>query len=95
MTKQNDFNALTIDQVHLKFDLSSQNVIQVAELYIVTNRASRLWLFPVMGRQFHSCKFVGASSVQYQLAQVSGAINECHRRFCSAPGADKQYGFLR
>jgi hypothetical protein len=35
--KANDFNTLIVDQVHLKFDYTSQSAIQVTELFVVTN----------------------------------------------------------
>ena len=93
--KTNDFNALKIDQVHLKFDLSSQNVIQVTELYIVTNPGKQVVVVSSDGSTIPFLQIpVGASSVQYQLAQGSAQLMNATGGFALLPGADKQYGFL-
>jgi len=93
--KTNDFNALTIAQVHIKFDLSSQNVIQVAELYIVTNPGKQVVVVSSDGSTIPFLQIPeGASSVQYQLAQGSAQLMNATGGFALLPGADKQYGFL-
>jgi len=92
--KTNDFNVLTVDQVHLKFDLSSQNVIQVTELYIVTNPGKQVVVVSSDGATIpFLASSRGAGSVQYQLAQGSAQLLECYRGVLALlPGADKQYG---
>jgi hypothetical protein len=93
--KTNDFNVLTIDQVHLKFDLSSQDVIQVTELYIVTNPSKQVVVVPSDGTTIPFMQTpVGAGSLQYQLSQGSAQLLNATGGFALLPGADKQYGFL-
>jgi hypothetical protein len=93
--KTNDFNVLTVDQVHLKFDLSSQNVIQVTELYIVTNPGKQVVVVSSDGSTIPFLQVpAGAGSVQYQLAQGSAQLLNVTGGFALLPGADKQYGFL-
>ena len=93
--KTNDFDVLTVDQVHLKFDLSSQNAIQVTELYIVTNLGNKVVVVPSDGTTIPFLQIpVGAGSVQYQLAQGSAQLLNATGGFALLPGADKQYGFL-
>ena len=93
--KTNDFNVLTVNQVHLKFDLSSQNVIQVTELYIVTNPGKQVVVVSSDGSTIPFLQVpAGAGSVQYQLAQGSAQLLNVTGGFALLPGADKQYGFL-
>jgi hypothetical protein len=93
--KTNDFNALTIDQVHLKFDLSPQDVIQVTELYIVTNPGKQVVVVSSDGSTIPFLQVpMGAGSVQYQLAQGSTQLLNALGGFALLPGSDKQYGFL-
>jgi hypothetical protein len=93
--KTNDFNVLTIDQVHLKFDLSSQDVIQVTELYIVTNPSKQVVVVPSDGTTIPFMQTpVGAGSLQYQLSQGSAQLLNATGGFALLPGTDKQYGFL-
>jgi hypothetical protein len=92
--KTNDFNGLTVDQIHLKFDLSSQNVIQVTELYIVTNPGKQVVFVTSDGTAIPFLPVpTGASSVQFQLAQGSAQLLNATGGFALLPGADKQYGF--
>ena len=93
--KTNDFNILTVDQVHLKFDVSSQNVIQVTELFIVTNPGKQVVVVSSDGTSIPFLQVpAGASSVQFQLAQGSAQLLNATGGFALLPGADKQYGFL-
>ena len=93
--KTNDFNALTMDQVHLKFDLSVKNVIRVTELYIVTNPGKQVVVVTSDGKKIPFLQTpVGATSVQYQLAQGSAQLLNSTGGFALLPGTDKQYGFL-
>ena len=93
--KTNDINVLTVDQVHLKFDLSAQNVIQVTELYIVTNPGKQVVVVPSDGSSIPFLQVpVGAGSPQYQLAQGSAQLLNATGGFALLPGSDKQYGFL-
>ena len=93
--KTNDFNGLTIDQVHLKFDLSSPTVIQVTELYVVTNPGRQVVVVSSDGSTIPFLPVpVGATGVQFQLAQGSAPLLNATGGFALLPGTDKQYGFL-
>lgn len=93
--KTNDFSDLSVDQVHLKFDLSSQNAIRVTELYIVTNPGKQVVVVSSDGTTIPFLKIPsGAGSVQYQLAQGSAQLLNATGGFALLPGTDKQYGFL-
>ena len=93
--KTNDFNVLSVDQVHLKFDLSSQKVIQITELYIVTNPGKLVLVVSSDGTTIPFLQIpVGATSVQYQLAQGGAQLLNATGGFALLPGTDKQYGFL-
>jgi hypothetical protein len=93
--KTNDFNGLTLDQVHLKFDLSSQNVISVTELYIVTNPGKQVVFVTSDGTAIPFLPIpTGASGMQFQLAQGSAQLLNATGGFALLPGSDKQYGFL-
>jgi uncharacterized membrane protein len=75
--------------------LSSQNAIQVTELYIVTNLGNKVVVVPSDGTTIPFLQIpVGAGSVQYQLAQGSAQLLNATGGFALLPGADKQYGFL-
>ena len=93
--KTNAFNALTLDQVHLKFDLSSQNGISVTELFIVTNPGKQVVFVTSDGTAIPFLPIpTGASGVQFQLAQGSAQLLNATGGFALLPGSDKQYGFL-
>ena len=90
----NDFKELTVDQVHIKFDYSSQSVLQVSELYIVTNPGKQVLVVSSTGTTIPFLQTpVGASNVQYQLAQGSAQLLNATDGFALLPGTDKQYGF--
>jgi hypothetical protein len=90
-----DISALTSSQVHVKFDMSSQSVIQVTELYIVINSGSQVLIIASDGT---SIPFIqvpqGASDVQYQLASGSAPLLSASKGFALLPGAEKQYGIV-
>ncbi len=90
-----DINTLTLSQVHIKFDLSSQNIIQVTELYIVINSGPQALVVASDGM---SIPFIqvpqGASDVQYQLASGSAPLLPASMGFALLPGAEKQYGIV-
>ena len=93
--KTDDLNILTFDQVHLKFDLSSQDVIQVTELFIVTNPGTQVVVVPSDGTTISFIQIpAAAGSVQYQLSQGSAQLMNATGGFALLPGTDKQYGFI-
>ncbi len=93
--KTTDLNILSTSQVHLIFEQSTQNVLQVTELYIVTNPGKQA---VVVASDGTTISFIhipkDASSVQYQLAQGSSQLLNATGGFAMIPGAEKQYGFL-
>ena len=93
--KSVDLNALSLNQVHLIFDFSTQNVVQVTELFILTNSGKQVVFVTSDGK---SIPFIhapqNASNVQYQLSQGSAPLLNATGGFALLPGADKQYGFI-
>jgi hypothetical protein len=93
--KTDDPNILAFNQVHLKFDLPSQDIIQVTELFIVTNPGKQVVVVPSDGTTIpfiHTPDTAG--SVQYQLSQGSAQLLNATGGFALLPGTDKQYGFI-
>lgn len=93
--KTTDLNALSLNQVHLIFDLSTQNTVQVTELFILTNPGKQVVSVTSDGK---SIPFIHApaeaANVQYQLSQGSASLLNATDGFALLPGADKQYGFI-
>ena len=93
--KTNNFNGLSLNQVHLIFDVSSQNALQVIELFVVTNPGKQV---VVVSSDGTSIPFLNipknATGVQYQLSQGSAQLLNATGGFAMIPGADKQYGFI-
>jgi hypothetical protein len=93
--KTEDFNGLSFSQVHLIFESSSQSIVQVTELFIVTNPGKQVVVVPSDGT---SIPFIqtpkNAGSIQFQLSQGSAQLLNATGGFGMVPGADKQYGFV-
>jgi hypothetical protein len=93
--KTDDLNTLTLSQVHLIFNSSSQDVLQVTELYIVTNTGTQAVVVPSDGT---SIPFIPipekASGVQFQLSQGSAELLNAKGGFAMLPGAEKQFAFI-
>jgi hypothetical protein len=93
--KTDDWTPLSLSQVHLIYDSSSQDVLQVVELYIVNNTGKQAVFIPSDGT---AIPFIHvpekASSVQYQLSQGSAELVNAKGGFAILPGAEKQYGFI-
>jgi hypothetical protein len=93
--KTDDLTLLAFSQIHLIFNLSSQNVLEVTELFIVTNPSKQV---VVVSSDGTTIPFINipknASSVQYQLSQGSAQLLNAEGGFAMVPGAEKQYGFL-
>jgi hypothetical protein len=93
--KTKDSSTLSLNQVHLIFALSTQNVLQVTELFIVTNPGKQVVLVSSDGT---SIPFIhtpsNAGNVQFQLSQGSAQLLNATGGFAMVPGANKQYGFI-
>ena len=93
--KTDDLNTLTLNQVHLIFDLSSQNVVKVTELFIITNPGKQVVYVPSDGKTIPFFHTPGdASNLQFQLSQGSAPLLNATGGFALLPGAEKQYGFI-
>ena len=93
--KTNDSKVLALNQVHLIFELSSQNEIQVTELFIVTNPGKQVVVVASDGTTIPFLQAPkNAAGLQYQLSQGSASLLNATGGFAIAPGADKQYGFI-
>jgi hypothetical protein len=93
--KTDDFSLITFSQVHLIFDLSSQNVIQVTELFIATNPSKQAVAVTSDGTTIPFIQTPeNASDLQFQLSQGSSQLLNATDGFAMLPGADKQYGFI-
>jgi hypothetical protein len=93
--KTDDPTVLSINQVHLFLNSSSQDIIQVTEIFIVTNPSNKV---VVVSSDGTSIPFIhtpeNATGVQYQLSQGSTQLLNATGGFAMLPGADKQYGFI-
>jgi hypothetical protein len=93
--KTDDFKILSFNQIHLILDQSSQNEIQVTELFIVANPGKQV---VVVASDGTSIPFIqvpkNASGLQYQLSQGSTQLLNATGGFAMVPGADKQFGFI-
>ena len=93
--KTNDYKSLTVDQVHLKFDTTTQNSLQVTELFIVTNPGNKTVMVTSNGSTVPFLQIPAqATGLQYQLVQGSAPLMNATGGFAMLPGTDKQYGFL-
>jgi hypothetical protein len=93
--KTDDSQVLTINQVHLILNLSSQNEVQATELFIVTNPGNQVVVVPSDGTTIPFLQMPkNASGLQYQLSQGSAPLLNATGGFALVPGADKQYGFI-
>ena len=93
--KSDDLTGLKTDQVHLSFVLSSQSVMQVTEIFIVTNPGKRAIVVSSDGTTIPFIQLpANASSAQYQLSQNSAQLMNATNGFALLPGTDKQYGFV-
>jgi hypothetical protein len=90
-----DISALTLSQIHIIFDSSSQSVIQVTELYVVINPGSQVLIIASDGTSIPFIRVPeGASDVQYQLANGSSPLLSATNGFALLPGTEKQYGIV-
>jgi hypothetical protein len=93
--KTEDSKVLAINQIHLIFDLSSQNEVQVTELFIVTNPGKQVVVVASDGTTIPFLQTPkNATGLQYQLSQSSAQLLNATGGFAMVPGADKQYGFI-
>jgi hypothetical protein len=93
--KTDDLKNLAFNQVHLIFESSSQNVLQVTELFIVSNPGKMAVVVSSDGTTIPFIQIpTGASSVQYQLSQGSAQLLNATGGFAMIPGVGKQYGFI-
>ena len=90
-----DLNVISASQVHLIFNFPSPDVLQVTELFIVTNPGKKV---VVVSSDGTTIPFIhppeNAGDVQYQLSQGSAQLLNAVGGFAMVPGADKQYGFI-
>ncbi len=90
-----DLNVLTITQVHLQFDFSTADKVQVMVLYVVTNPGEKA---VVVSSDGSNVPFIllpeNAENVNYQLSQNSSSLLNATNGFAMLPGADKQYAII-
>jgi hypothetical protein len=93
--KTEDLSLLSFNQVHLIFELSSESVIHVTGLFIVSNLSNKAVEVSSDGT---SIPFIqtpeNAGNLQFQLSQGSAPLLNSTNGFAMAPGTDKQYGFI-
>lgn len=91
----NDLNVLTIAQVHLQFDFSTADKVQVMVLYVVTNPGEKA---VVVSSDGSNVPFIllpeNVADVTYQLSQNSSSLLNATNGFAMLPGADKQYAII-
>jgi hypothetical protein len=90
-----DLNTLSLNQVHMQFDFSVQGKVQARMLYIVINPGPKSVIVSSDGTSIPFIQIpVGASEVQYEVAQGSATLVNATNGFAMLPGADKQYGIF-
>ena len=90
-----DPSTLTLSQIHVMFVPSSQNVVRVTELYIVTNPGSQALIIAGDGTRIPFFQVSEeASDIRYQPASGSSPFLPAIGGFALLPGAEKQYGIL-
>jgi hypothetical protein len=93
--KTDNLDNLNFDQVHSSFVLTSPKVIQVTEIFIVSNPGKQAVVVPTDGTTIPFIQVpAAASNVQYQLSQGSAPLMNARGGFAMPPGANKQYGFI-
>ncbi|MFH1524259.1 MAG: hypothetical protein ABIF04_04790 [Chloroflexota bacterium] len=90
-----DPSTLTLNQIHIVFALSSQNVIQVTELYILTNPGSQAL---IIAGDWTSIPFIQvpeeALDIRYQPAPGGSPFLPAIGGRALLPGMEKQYGIV-
>jgi hypothetical protein len=91
----NDLNVLTIAQVHLQFDFSTADKVQVMVLYVVTNPGEKAVVVSSSGSDVPFILLPeNVENVKYQLSQNSSSLLNANNGFAMLPGADKQYAII-
>ncbi len=90
-----DMSNLSVTQLHIQFDFSSEGKINIQDLFVVVNSGSESVTVESDGT---SIPFIhipqGAQDVQYSLAGGSSSPATADNGFALLPGADKQYGII-
>jgi hypothetical protein len=91
-----DYTVLSLDQVHIAFDYSTADTVQVIEMYIMTNNTKQT---VTVGTDGTSIPFVkipeGATNVNFQVANGSASFLGTSFGFALAPSASgEQYGLV-
>jgi hypothetical protein len=90
-----DLNTLSLNQVHMQFDFSVEGKVQARMLYIVINPGPKSVVVSSDGTSIPFIQIpVGASEVQYEIAQGSAPLVTATNGFALLPGAEKQYGIF-
>ena len=90
-----DNKSLIVNQIHLIFDAPSSNLVQIMELFIITNSGKKAVVVSSNGT---SIPFIhppeNAGNVQYQLSQGSAPLLNAVGGFAMIPGASNQYAII-
>lgn len=90
----NDLSALTLVQVHIIADFSTENVVQIYEIYVFTNPGQQVILVPMQGS---SISFIAlpedAQNINFDLASGSASLISAEGGFAVLP-SDNQYGIV-
>ena len=91
-----DYKGLSVEQVHIAMDYSTSDVIQVVEMYIMTNPGTQAILVPTDGNSIPFLQIPeGASSVNYQQASGSATFLGTENGFAIVPlPTDQKYGLV-
>jgi hypothetical protein len=90
-----NWNVLTITQVHVSYDFSVSGKVQAQVLYVISNPGTQTVVVTSDGTSVPFIQIpAGATDVQYRLAQGSASLISAKNGFAMLPGANKQYGLL-
>jgi|WetSurMetagenome_2_1015567.scaffolds.fasta_scaffold36695_2 hypothetical protein len=90
-----DLTSLTLLQVHLQYDFSTDGKAQAQMLYIVNNMGQKSVVVRSDGTSIPFIEIPsGAADVQYEVTQGGAALSTAVNGFALLPGTDKQYGII-
>ena len=90
-----DLNLLSLTQIHMEFDFSTEGKVQTHMLYVVSNLGMKSVVVQSDGASIPFIQIpTGAADVQYELAQEATPLARATNGFALLPGADKQYGII-
>jgi mono/diheme cytochrome c family protein len=89
-----DLSSLALDQVHINFDFSTQGIVQVIEIYVLSNAGSRSVIIPTDGTSLPFIELPEkAANLELQLASGSAPLLSAIGGLAMMPTSG-QYGIV-